>query len=168
MWTWRQATKTRSALPVERLGAACRTGLRHARYNPALRATLVRAFAFFFFGSAFWALLPLFTRLQLLGGPALYGALLGAIGGSAVIGALVMPWIVGRIGNNGCVVVASLGTAMAMILFALANSWLLAVPAGVLAGSSWIAAVASLNVSAQAALPDWGRGLGMAIYMIVS
>jgi hypothetical protein len=39
--------------------------------------------------------------------------------------------------------------------------------ASILAGVSWIAAIATLNVSAQFALPDWVRGRGLAMYMTV-
>jgi len=31
-----------------------RTGFRHARHNPHLRSTLIRAVAFFLFASAYW------------------------------------------------------------------------------------------------------------------
>jgi len=41
------------------------------------------------------------------------------------------------------------------------------VAASLLAGASWIAAVSSLNVSAQVALPDWVRGRGLAMYVTV-
>src|SRR6185437_10622677 len=43
-----------------------------------------------------------------------------------------------------------------------------ALAAGALAGLSWIAALATLNVSAQTALPGWVRGRGLAIYTTVS
>ena len=68
-------------------------GFHHARFNPKLRATLVRAAAFFFFASAYWALLPLIARNQIAGGPELYGILLGAIGVGAVAGAFMLPWM---------------------------------------------------------------------------
>jgi Transmembrane secretion effector len=55
-------------------------GFRHARNNPNLRATLIRAVAFFFFASAYWALLPLVAHDQIAGDPELYGILLVAIG----------------------------------------------------------------------------------------
>ena len=78
-------------LPVERFGSAIRIGFRHARNNPHLRATLIRAAAFFLFASAYWALLPLIARTQIAGGPDLYGYLLGAIGAAAVGAALGLP-----------------------------------------------------------------------------
>src|SRR4030095_14842864 len=53
---WRSAPVSAHHLPAERFGHAMLAGARHARYNPRLRATLVRAIAFFLFASAYWAL----------------------------------------------------------------------------------------------------------------
>src|SRR5262249_27146768 len=46
------------------------------------------------------------------------------------------------------------------------QAWV-AVVACLLAGVSWIAVLASLNVSAQLALPDWVRGRGLSVYVTV-
>jgi MFS family permease len=58
LW-WRPPSPRASGLPPERLTGAAVIGFRHVRYNPNLRATLIRAVAFYFFASAYWALLPL-------------------------------------------------------------------------------------------------------------
>jgi len=70
-----------------------------ARYNPHLRATLIRATGFFVFASAYWALLPLLARNQVGGGPALYGMLLGAIGTGAVAAAFALPRLTRQCGG---------------------------------------------------------------------
>lgn len=166
LW-WRPPKTTRKHLPVERFGSAIGTGLRHARHNPHLRATLIRAVGFFLFASAYWALLPLVARTQIAGGPSLYGYLLGAIGASAVVSALILPRLKERLGADGLVIAGSIGTAIALVLFGLAGNWLIALAASLFAGASWIAVVATLNVSAQVALPDWVRGRGLAIFVTV-
>src|SRR5262249_37696187 len=67
---WRPADDgAGSRLPPEHFRNAIRAGLRHARYNRDLRATLIRAAGFFLFASAYWALLPLVARNQVKGGP---------------------------------------------------------------------------------------------------
>ena len=162
---WRPPKGTSSRLPVERLFAAIRTGVRYARHNPPLRATLFRAVGFFLFASAYWALLPLVARTQIGGGPTLYGILLGAIGAGAVVGAVVLPRLRARFSSNTLVAAAAIGTALALGLFGVAREPWTAFAASLLAGSCWIAAVSSLNVSAQYALPDWVRGRGLAIYV---
>jgi MFS family permease len=65
------------------------------------------------------------------------------------------------------VVLGGLGTAFALILFGLAQQPLTAVLAALIAGVSWIAVLATLNVSAQLALPEWVRGRGLAVYVTV-
>jgi MFS family permease len=164
---WHPPPKAVRALPPERLTGAIRAGLRYARYNRALRATLARAIGFFLFASAYWALLPLVARSQLQGGPGLYGALLAAIGASAVGGAFLLPWARERVGPDGVVMLGEAGTAAALVLFGLAQQSWVAVLACLLAGASWIGALATLNVSAQMLLPDWVRGRGLAVYVTV-
>ena len=164
---WRAPSKSASALPPEPFGSAIRTGLRYARYNTHLRATLVRTVAFFVPASAYWALLPLVARTQIGGGPALYGVLLGAIGASAVGGAFLLRRLREKLGADSLVAAATLGTALATALFALARHPAAAIVASFIAGASWIAAVSSLNVSAQVALPEWVRGRGLAMYVTV-
>jgi MFS family permease len=166
LW-WRPPAKVAGHLPVERFGSAIRIGFRHGRHNLHLRATLVRAVAFFLFASAYWALLPLIARDQIAGGPGLYGVLLGAIGAGAVGGAFALPWLKAKLGPDRLVAAGTLGTALAMVLFGAARNSGTALAASVVAGVSWIAVLASLNVSAQVALPDWVRGRGLAIYVTV-
>src|SRR5215472_16676517 len=168
IFRWRPpARATVRTLPAESLTGAIRAGVRYARYNSALSATLVRAVGFFLFASAYWALLPLVARSQLQGGPALYGILLAAIGAGAVGGAFFLPSTRARMGADGVVMLGEAGTAAALVLFGLAHQPWVAALACLLAGISWIAVLASLNVSAQTVLPDWVRGRGLAVYVTV-
>jgi hypothetical protein len=54
-------------------------------------------------------------------------------------------------------------TALALVLLAIAREPATGLIACVLAGISWVAAIATLNVSAEFALPGWVRGRGMAM-----
>jgi MFS family permease len=167
LFFWRSAPRPAHALPPEHFGSAIRVGWRYARNNRALRATLARAVGFFLFASAYWALLPLLVRTQLHSGPTLYGVLLGAIGAGGVSGALVLPKLKARSGANVMVMIGEAGTALALLLFGLAHSPAVALIACLLAGISWIVALATLNVSAQVALPEWVRGRGLGAYVAV-
>lgn len=164
---WREPKITADTLPAERFASAVGAGLRYAINSMALRKTFVRTIAFFLFASSYWALLPLIARLRVSGGPAIYGFLLGAIGLGAVGAAFVLPHWKRRFGGDGLVVGASIGTAIAIVLFAIAREPIVALIASIVAGVAWIAGVATLNVSAQLALPDWVRGRGLAMYMTV-
>ena len=93
--------------------------------------------------------------------------MLGAIGVSAVGGAFALPWLNDRLGPDGMAAAGALGTAAATALFGLAHDPATALAASLIAGVSWIAALSSLNISAQVALPEWVRGRGLAIYVTV-
>jgi predicted MFS family arabinose efflux permease len=164
---WRPPARERARLPPERFGSAIRAGLRHARYNPHLTATLVRAAAFFVFASAYWALLPLVARQQAGSGPALYGGLLGAIGAGAVGGAFLLPGLRARLGADGLLAAGTIGTALATVVFGLSRESWITLLASVFAGASWIASLSVLNISAQVALPEWVRGRGLAVFVTV-
>jgi MFS family permease len=164
---WRPQVSHKRRLPVERLASAIRVGVRYARNNPPLRATLVRAVAFFLFASAYWALLPLLARSQITGGAEVYGVLLGAIGVGAVAGAFALARLKAKLGPDRLAVAATVGTAIALVLYAVAQTVAIALVASLVAGACWIAAISTFNVSAQLALPDWVRGRGLAIYVTV-
>jgi MFS family permease len=165
---WRAPHTAGTRLPAERFASAIRTGVRYARNNAPLRATLLRAVAFFVFASAYWALLPLVAREQIGGGPELYGILLGAIGMGAIGGALALPRLRGKLGPDGVVAAGATGTAIALCVFGVTREPWSALAASLLAGACWIAGVSNLNVSAQFALPEWVRARGLAIYVTVS
>jgi MFS family permease len=164
---WRPPTSLADKLPAERIASAMAVGLRHARHNRELRSTLIRALGFFSFASAYWALLPLVARNQIRGGPQVYGLLLGAVGAGAVAGAIWMPWMKSKLGVNRIVGIGSLGTAAALALYGTANDMYVGLLASLVAGLSWVAVLANVNVSAQIALPDWVRGRGVAMLVTV-
>lgn len=164
---WRPRKSALQPLPPESFWGAMRTGIRHARYNSHLRATLIRAITFFAFAGAYWALLPLIVRLRIVAGPGLYGVLLGIIGASAVVSALLLPRLRNRWSADQLLIGATLATALATALFGIARHPLTAVAASILAGASWVVALTGLSVSAQVALPEWVRGRGLAMYVTV-
>jgi MFS family permease len=164
LYWWRKGSPNTRTLAAERFGSAILLGLRHARYNVRLRATLARATGFCAFAAAYWALLPLVAKDQIAGGPGLYGLLLGAIGVGAVAGAFTLPGLRARFGPDALIAMGTLGNAVALFLYGQARQLPIGLLASLLAGMSWILVVATLNVSAQLALPGWVRGRGLAIY----
>ncbi|WP_292413327.1 MULTISPECIES: MFS transporter [unclassified Methylophaga] len=166
LW-WRPPPRKQSHLPAERFWSAMVAGLRYARFSGPLRSTLIRAVAFFIFASAYWSLLPLIARQELEGGPELYGIMLGAVGLGAVVGALILPKLKGRLGADSLVAAGTVGTALVLIVFALIKHPQAATLASLVAGASWIAVLSSLNVAAQVALPDWVRARGLSIFITV-
>jgi MFS family permease len=166
LW-WRPPPSPPASLPAERLLGAVRAGLRYARASGPLRATLTRAVAFFLFASAYWALLPLIVRTELGGGPGLLGLLMGAVGAGAVAGALLLPRLRTRLDADRLVAAGTVLLALVLCAFAAQPGAGLALLASGLAGAAWIAVLASLNVSAQLALPAWVRARGLAVFLTV-
>lgn len=152
----------------ERFLPAIAAGLRFAAASDRLRMVLVRAAAFFLFASAYWALLPILVRSSLGGGADRFGLLVSAIGAGAVTAALLMARLNRLLGGpNGLTRAGSLGTAIALVAFALVPSFPVALAAAYGAGVAWILTLSSLNVAAQSSLPDWVRGRGLSIYGLV-
>jgi MFS family permease len=165
LW-WRRAPSTRT-LPPEHLVPAMFAALRYARGSAPLRRTLLRAFLFFAFGSAPWALLPLIARQDLGGSAGFYGIMLGGIGAGAVAGAFMLPRLRRSLGTEGLVRAATLLLSAAGLGLALTDTKAVALAMMPLLGLSWIAVLTSLNVTAQSVLPNWVRGRGLALYLTV-
>jgi predicted MFS family arabinose efflux permease len=166
LW-WRSPRRSVEAAPAESLTSALRTGLRFTAANRHLRATMVRAIAFFPFACASWTLLPLVARSQMTQGPICYGVLLSAIGAGAVAGSLARGWLKAKLGPDGAVALATFGAAFALVLLGVAHTPLIALCATIVAGASWAVVLASLDASAQFALPNWVRARGLAIFLTV-
>jgi hypothetical protein len=164
LW-WRRPPSKRM-LPSEHLIAAMLGALRYARASAPLRRTLLRAFLFFAFGSAPWALLPLIVREDLGGSAGFYGIMLGAIGVGAVGGALLLPSLRRRINTDTLVRGATLLLSAAALGLASTDLKPVALAMMPLLGISWITVLTSLNVTAQSVLPDWVRGRGLALYLM--
>src|SRR5690606_6784747 len=122
---------------------------------------------FFLFSAAPWALLPLVARDVLGGEAGFYGSLLGAIGLGAVLGAIVLPRLRPALGSDGLVLGASLAIAAVVTLVAFAPPQWVGVAAALVFGAAWTAVLTTLNATAQAVLPNWVRGRGLAAYLMV-
>ena len=163
---WPRAKNADDALSEGFFGAF-RAGLRYTRASKPLHIVLLRAAIFFAFASAVWALLPLVAR-QVLGGDAgFYGLSLGAVGAGAIGGALVMPKLRERVDADGLLLGAAAVTALVMGALSLAPPQWVAISVLLFLGAAWITALTTLNGAAQAVLPNWVRGRGLAVYLTV-
>ncbi|TDU31857.1 putative MFS family arabinose efflux permease [Panacagrimonas perspica] len=165
LWWWKPAV--RPAQDPEHLVQAMRSGLRFALFDADLRRVLLRAFLFFIAGSSYWALLPLIVRTQLNGGATVYGLAMASIGLGAILGALLLPRLRRRLSANATVLLGALVTGAASATLALAHAPAEGIVVLLFAGAAWIAVLTTLNATAQAVLPDWVRGRGLALYLTV-
>ncbi|QMV75091.1 MFS transporter [Comamonas piscis] len=163
---WKRPPATDSGLSEQFLGAF-RAGLRYARSSTELHVVLLRAAVFFLFASSVWALLPLLTRRMLGGTAGFYGVMLGAVGAGAIVGALLLPKLRQRLSADGLVLLSSVLSAGVMAALSLAPAQWVAVVLMLFLGAGWIIALTTFNGVAQAVLPNWVRGRGLAIYLMV-
>jgi hypothetical protein len=166
LWWWKRPAREADALSEQFFGAF-RAGLRYTRASRELHRVLLRAAVFFIFASALWGLLPLVAREVLGGGAGFYGLLLGAVGAGAIGGAVVMPALRKRLDADALMLAAALAVCGVMGVLALAPPQALAVALMLLLGLGWILALTTLNGTAQAILPNWVRGRGLAVYLMV-
>ncbi|GAA1349539.1 MFS transporter [Saccharothrix algeriensis] len=166
LWRWRRPSDLRP-LGAEHVVTAVRSGARYVRSSPLFSRVLVRCVLFVVFGSGLWALLPAIARGPLGLGAGGYGVLLGCIGAGAIGGAFVVPRLLRRIGKNLLITIATGAYAVAMVVAGLTSSMAVAVPAMLVAGSSWIAVLSTLNATAQVLLPAWTRARALAYYQLM-
>ncbi len=140
-------------------------GLRYARQSAALRAILLRAFAFFLHSIALVALLPLVAK-RLAPGPTTYALLLTAVGAGAVLAAVALPRLPGVAARDRVLDIGVLLYVVATVAAVIAPSlpWML--PALALSGTVWLCVVNTLTMAAQLAPPATLRARGMAIYQM--
>lgn len=152
-------------LPRERLMGAVATGLRYVGETPALRAILTRASVFGIAASAALALLPLIARDRLGGGPVVYGLLLGAFGIGALLGAFLIHPIRQRHGPEFLVTVLSAAGGAAFVVIGLSStSYLAVVPALAVAGTAWLGAFSTFNITVQMRTAAWVQARVLSLY----
>ena len=162
---WRSEPRV-STLPGERFVAAMRVGLQHVVQSPPMRAVLARIFLFFLQSTSLSALLPLVARDVHSGKAGTYTALMAAMGGGAIVAALLLPRLRQRLGRDEFVRWGTLAHAACAAVVVLVPTLWLALPAMFVAGMAWIATANSLTVAAQMGLPNWVRARGMSIYQM--
>ena len=161
--TWRHP-KAPNDLPPERIASAVMTGVRYARRSSSIRRVVVRGTIFGLLGAALWALLPLVARNLLSGGPVIYGLLLGALGGGAILGALGAAWMRQRFPTQLIVDAGSLAFGVACIVAALSPTLLLTMAFLTIGGAAWVTTLSTFNISVQLSVPRWVVGRAVAVY----
>jgi MFS family permease len=151
----------------ERFLPALRAGGRYVRHDPVTRRILLRLGLFVAPATAVWALLPLLATRRLGMGAGGYGLLLGALGGGAILGALVLPRLRAWLQANPLLLAATLAYAFASVVLVLIRSPVLAFVALLPAGAAWMTVISTSNAEVQLFLPEWVRARGLATYQMV-
>jgi MFS family permease len=158
-----QRRRGTSCQSIRRRSPGCAT-LRPCRAGPAPRARQGRFF--FAFASSLWGAAPDRRARPPWRRTELVRFLLGAIGAGAIGGALLMPRLQQWLDADGLVLVARddgcgggrLGTRSTART---RNHHQLPL------GAAWITVLTTLNATTQSVLPNWVRGRGLAVYLMV-
>ncbi len=164
---WKRAPEdVGRTLPKEHFLSAMRAGVRFVGASPLLRATILRAVAFFFFGAAMWGLLPLLVRVQLGLGPEAFGLMLTAMGAGAVGGGFAMPWMRARADRSRIVLLGAMLSSVSLVVLGVSHYWAPAAVGMFGYGVAWIVVASTLQASAQFAAPGWVRARAIGIYQL--
>jgi MFS family permease len=150
----------------ERFVPALRAGSRYVWHEPVVRRILLRVILFVAPAMTLWTLLPLIASQRLGLGAAAYGALFGAFGAGAIIGAAVLGRVRDHLSTNGLLTVAGLVYAAASASIVLIPGLPAALIILVLAGLAWMAVASTFAAELRLFLPTWVRARGFAIYMV--
>lgn len=162
---WRRP-RPESDTPRERFVPALRAGGRYIWHEPIMRRIMLRILIFVVPGMALWALLPLIATQRLHLGADGFGALFGALGAGAIVGAVVLGPVRARLSTNGMLTAAGVLYAAAMAAIMLVPNFAAALVILVLAGLAWMAVTSTLVAELQLFLPTWVRARGLAVYTV--
>ncbi len=163
LFFWRRL-KEPSRLPPERLARAIISGVRYIVHSPSIRIVLGRTLVTGTAGGSVSALMPIVARDLLHGGAQTYGVMLGAFGMGAVIGALNISTLRGRLGDEASIRLCMIVMGVCVALVAISHLPVLSGSALVFAGAGWTASVTLFNVGVQLAAPRWVAGRALAAY----
>jgi MFS family permease len=163
LFLWRR-TMPPSRLPRERLSRAIVSGVRYISNSPSIRIVLTRTLVTGVLGGSVSALMPLVARDLLHGGAQTYGIMLGAFGMGAVIGALNIAEMRKRMTGEAAVRACTLSMGGAIAAIAVSREPVLTASALVVAGASWMLAVALFNIGVQLSAPRWVAGRSLAAF----
>ncbi len=157
---------TQSRLPPERFTKALKGGLSYTAHDPQLRVVLIRCVVFFFFASAFWALMPALLIRGFNASAETYGTIMALTGLGAVGGAMLMPRLYRRWSRNRLFTATSGLFGIGLLLLTGADTLWTVCMMAVWLGFAWITSFSVLIVTCQLTVPDWVRARALAVLML--
>ncbi|HEX8793046.1 MAG TPA: MFS transporter, partial [Polyangiaceae bacterium] len=142
-------------------------GIRYVARTPAARAIILLLFVVAMTGMPYAVLMPIFAAEVLHGGARALGTLMGATGGGALAGALLLASRSGTRGLGRWVHVAATVFGVALVAFAASRAMWLSLALLLPVGAGLLVQNASSNTLIQTMVPDHLRGRVMAVYAMV-
>jgi predicted MFS family arabinose efflux permease len=167
---WRGRTDLRLSTrgsAAESLFAAVSSGWRYFSNTPGLRAIAVRTAVYVTPAAALGALLPLFAARYLHITAFGYGLVLAVSGVGALVAALVLPRLQGRLHLDAIIALATLANALAVAALVTWPTRWAVVPVLVVTGASWVWATVALVIAARQVTPEWVQTRSMSLFYVV-
>ncbi|MBP7930107.1 MAG: MFS transporter [Acidimicrobiia bacterium] len=154
-------------LPAEHIGRAISVGFRYVRHEPRMLSLLIRSALQGFSIAGFVALIPSVAR-----GPiGLDSVGYGVMAAGAGVGSLFTAWRLDtlrvRLGADGLFGLSSALYIAAMLVLAAASNLVTGMVATALGGAAYLIFMATVSTAAQSVLPDWVRGRGLAVMLVI-
>jgi hypothetical protein len=143
-----------------------RVGLRYVTQSYYLKTVLLRMGIYFFYSTALLALLPLVALEMQDGSAGTFTILLASMGTGAVIAALNLSALRRRYPRDALVLRGTAIISASILVVALTDQVLVAIPAMLIGGAAWITTGNTLSLAMQLGLPDWVRARGMSIFQM--
>jgi MFS family permease len=142
-------------------------GLRYASGTPLVRDLLLLFLVTGTFGGAYVAMLPAIAKDSLHGGPHALGALMGAAGVGALVGALYLASREGVAGLVGVIAKCGVALGIGMAALELTTATWQAMPMMFVIGGALIVQWAATNTIAQSVVDDDKLGRVISLYALV-
>lgn len=165
LWRWRPEVR---ALDRQPMLPAIAVGVRFCASSSPIRRVLVRGLALGFGVAGYQALVPAVVRDRLHGDEIDFGLMLGLFGIGSILAALAIGPARRRWGVEAVLAAGTLAFVIAQSVLAVADTVWQALPATLIAGAGWVAALTSINVAMQMRSPDAILGRCLSIYQAVT
>lgn len=162
---WRPEPRAVTRQPIL---PAIAVGIRFCAVSSPIRRVLLRGLAFGFGVAGYQALVPAVVRDRLQGDELGFGMMLGMFGIGSIAAALFIAPARRRWGIEAVLVAGALSFIIAQSVLAAADSIWQALPATLIAGAGWVAALTSINTAMQMRSPDAILGRCLSIYQAVT
>ncbi len=152
--------------PTGSILSAVGGGFSHVHSTPAIRAAMLRCFAFTLFSSALWSLLPLVAKNLVGGGASIYGSMLGALGIGALLGAGSIGWMRHRFGLRRLFAASTICLALTTLAMAVVPQVISLLIILAIGGFGWMISMSTFNLVVQAAAAESYRGRAISVYYV--
>ena len=166
VFRWRPRVERAGSASTEPLSTMVLAGLQYVWQAETQRVVLVRSMLWMLCASAFWGLLPVVARRELMLDATGYGLLVTCVGLGAVAGAFALPWLRRRLPTNLLLMLA----IVIFTLLYLVLAWVRWVPVVcvmlAIGGAAWTTSNQNFQIAVQMSAPRRMAARAIAGYLL--